>query len=221
MSRIYVKDWRSETDGVVKKALRIDIGEWVQTQAVDEGQMVTEEAWPDLEAVRHENQFGSPELPMMEIACTPEKSETVRDFWKENNIETWSTDLNPFLDPSVDPADHSQEADKKRFGHLTRVLVAWWKAAKFVQSRDTALFYHRLIKQAVKGADALHKWPNNIRGIATDARGVSDSKENPAINFEFVEGFSPPPRLETKRSVNPNHNFARWQQEVPCHRTKR
>lgn len=140
--------------------------------------MVTEETKPDLDAVRHVNQFGSPTQPMMEISSTPEKSDTVRDFLRENNIETWSSYINPFLDPSVEVADTSQEADEKKFGHFTRLLVAWWKAADFVQSRDTALFYQRLVKQVVQGADPLQKWPNNIIGIAVDAKGVRDSKEN-------------------------------------------
>lgn len=131
---MYVKDWRSEPVGVVKKALRQDIGEWLQLNAANEGQMFTEEVWPDLDAVRHVNQFGTPDCPIMEIACTPEKSDVVREFLRANKIETWPASINPFLEPSVDSADTSQGADRQRIGHFTRVLVAWWKAANFVLS---------------------------------------------------------------------------------------
>lgn len=98
----------------------------------------------------------------------------------------------PFLDPAVEPTDTEEEINKKKIGQFTRVLGAWWKAANFVQSKDTALFYQRLIKQAVKGPDALHKWPNHIQGIVVDARGVNDSRDNPDIAFEYVDGFTPP-----------------------------
>lgn len=167
--------------------------------------MVTEEIWPYLDAVRHINQFGSPEQPMMEIACTPEKSDIVREFLHDNNIETWPVTTNPFTDPTVDAADESQAAYKKRIGHFTRVLAAWWKAANFVQSRDTALFYQRLIKQAIQGNDALHQWPKHVIGVSLDARGVNDSNENPDIAFEYTEGFDPPPRTnkQTKKQLNP------------------
>lgn len=83
-------------------------------QSGDGGEIVTGEAWPDLEAVRHVNQFGSPEEPMMEIACTSEKLDTVRDFMKDNGIDIWPVDTNPFMDPSVRDSGSPQEATKKK-----------------------------------------------------------------------------------------------------------
>lgn len=85
---MYVKDWRSEPVGVAQKALRNDIAEWVRNKEAEEGSMYTGEVWPDMDAVLHVNQFGSTEKPMMEIACAPDKSDIVREFFHGNNIET-------------------------------------------------------------------------------------------------------------------------------------
>lgn len=71
---------------------------------------------------------------------------------------------------------------------------------KFVQSRDTALLYQRLITQAVQSDEALHKWPTHIQGIVIDARGVSDSKENPDIKFDYTAGFTPPKMNQKSKS---------------------
>lgn len=78
LTRVYVKDWRSDPVEVVKKAN--DIEKWTNLKGVDEVSIKTAEVWPDLDAVRHVNQFGYPEQPMMEIACTPQKSDTVRIY---------------------------------------------------------------------------------------------------------------------------------------------
>lgn len=53
LERVYIKDWRSEPVGVVKKALRQDIGEWAAQRALEHGAMDTVEAMPDIDAVRH------------------------------------------------------------------------------------------------------------------------------------------------------------------------
>lgn len=57
LTRIYVKGWRSQPVGALKKALRKDIAEWVQAREAQEGQMMSEETWPGMDAVRHVNQF--------------------------------------------------------------------------------------------------------------------------------------------------------------------
>lgn len=134
--------------------------------------MITEELWIDLLAVRYVNQFGTPEQPMMEITCTPEKIDAVREFLIDNGIEIWPVSTNPFPEPSVEATDTTKAADEKRIGYFTRVLLKWCKAANFVQSKDTEFFYQRLIKQAVQSTEALHKWPV---GISIDARGRGDS----------------------------------------------
>lgn len=168
---VYVKDSRSEPVGIAKKTLRQDIAEWLQQKEGEEGAMVIEETWPDLDAVRHVNQFGTPDEPMMEICCTSEKVDSVRAFLPDNDIETWPSDTKPLRIPSIQTTDTSPAAVKKGVGHLTRVILSWWKAANFVQSTDKALYYQRLIMQKVQDPDALHQWPSYITGINIDARG--------------------------------------------------
>lgn len=63
---------------------------------------------PYMDTIRHVNQFGTPETPIMEIDCVPDKVATVRVFMEHNNIELWSADLNPLVEHSTDPADTSQ-----------------------------------------------------------------------------------------------------------------
>lgn len=58
-------------------------------------------AEPDVDAIRHVNQFGTPAvllvLAVMEIACTPEKLDLLQNFFHTNNIATWKN-INPFLE---------------------------------------------------------------------------------------------------------------------------
>lgn len=119
--------------------------------------------------------------------------------------------------------DVSEEAEKRRIGHFTRVLLAWWKAANFIKSRDTALFFQRLIKQAVQSEEALHKWPKYIEGISIYARGVSGPKENPYIDFDYSDGYTPPPmNMQSKRQPNPQlRTLATGGTLPPTHAAKR
>lgn len=41
---------------------------------------------PDVDAIRHVNQFGTPKVPVMEIACITEKVDLAVNFLHENNI---------------------------------------------------------------------------------------------------------------------------------------
>lgn len=68
ISRVYVQDWRIEPVGKVKRALRQEIAEWATEQADENGNMSDAEVTPDLDAVRHVNQFGTPDVSVMEIA---------------------------------------------------------------------------------------------------------------------------------------------------------
>lgn len=49
----------------------------------------------------------------------------------------------------------------------------------------------------------MHPWPRGIVGIVIDAKGVEDAKENPAIAFEYMEGFTPPPPPVVNNKRNP------------------
>lgn len=87
LSRVYIHDWRSEPVGKVKKYLRREIGEWLQQRMVEDGQEDDGNSGPDVDSVRHVNQFGSPEVPIMEVACVPAKAEAVREFFRQNGID--------------------------------------------------------------------------------------------------------------------------------------
>lgn len=185
--RVYVRDWRSEPVGRVKRALRQEIAEWELATQMEDYANADQQTEPDVDAIRHVNQFGTPSVPVMEVACLPEKRDLVLNFFQENNIQIWE-DINPFLENSVTANDDSPDARRFRKAHLTRLLLAWWKAVNFLQSRDTSLYYQRLINAAVRGPDNLHPWPPGIVGISIDARGVSDAKSNPSIDFEYAPG---------------------------------
>lgn len=60
--RIYVKDWRSEPVGKLKRALRKEIAEWAQTEAMEDNDASTGDVVPDVDAIRHVNKFGTHRL---------------------------------------------------------------------------------------------------------------------------------------------------------------
>lgn len=195
--RTYVRDWRSEPVGKVERALRQEIAEWQHSQNMEDEANQHTQIEPDVDAIRHVKQFGSPAVPMMEIACVPEKSDIVLKFLHSNGIETWKN-INPFLEQSIDVMDNSPDDRRYRTAHFTRLLLAWWKAANFVQSRDTYLYYQRLINAAFRSPEGLHEWPKGITGISIDAHGISDSKANRDIQFEYEVGVEPPPSTTTR-----------------------
>lgn len=55
------------------------------------------QAEPDVDGIRHVNQFGRPSVPVMEIACIPEKLDLVQNFFRDKNITTWDN-INPSLE---------------------------------------------------------------------------------------------------------------------------
>lgn len=118
---MYVRDWRSEPVGRVKKALRQEIAEWSENENMEDGATTEGTAEPDIDAIRHVNQFGTPAVPVMEIACTPEKLDLLERFFQANQIAIW-TDINPFFEQSVDAADNSLDAKRYRIAHFTRLL---------------------------------------------------------------------------------------------------
>lgn len=107
--------------------------------------MITTDAVSDVDAIRHVNHFGTPQVPLMNITCVPGKAELVRCFLQARKIPLWPNDMNPLMENSVDAADKSPDATKYRVAHFTRVMIAWWKAANFVQITDTALYYQCLV----------------------------------------------------------------------------
>lgn len=150
LSRVYIKDWRKQPIGLVKKALRQAISTWSKQTSMNDVEEESEDSSIDIDAVRYLNQFGTPDQPIMEVACTSELVNTVKNFFKETEIELWTDDLNPFLDPEVAGDDKSMQATRRNIGHFIRVLTAWWKAALYVQNKYTATYYGRMVELAVQ-----------------------------------------------------------------------
>lgn len=124
----------------------------------------------------------------MEELCTPEKRDTVKAFLEIPNIEVWGEPLNPVLDPEVSGVDKRKETERRQILHFTRIIMAWWKAANFVERKYTAQYYQNLINLEVQSPNKIYQWPASIEGIAIDAREFEEAKENPSITFESKEG---------------------------------
>lgn len=157
---------------------------------VEEGTEI--EVTPDIDAVRHLNQFGTPDAPLMEIACTQDRKELVVKFFNESSIEVWPEDINPLLAPDISLDDDSTTAAKRHHVHTIRVLNAWWKGAHYVQNSDTAEYYMKLVTQAVRTSGSPYAWPKHVTGVRIDARGVLSPKDNPKIEFDYTPGFEEP-----------------------------
>lgn len=80
-------------------------------------------------------------------------------------------------------------AAKRHSSHSIRVLTAWWKAAHYVQNRDTAEFYTQLVGRIVQSPEELHAWPKHITAVYIDAKGVEESKKNPKVWFDYAQGY--------------------------------
>lgn len=139
--------------------------------------------------------------PLMEIACTPEKADLVRNFFVESEIPIWRDDLKPLLDPEIESGNNTTLATKRHIKHLTRVLTDWWKEAHYVQNKDTADYYGRITERVVQSPKALYEWPKHIEGVIIDARGVVGLKENPKIAFEYENGFEHLPNYTQNKQM--------------------
>lgn len=196
LSLVYVADWKDESIGKVKNALRAEIGQASNVAASHSGENRNSKYWPDVNAVRHINQYGtdseSPNRPLMEIACTAEKAEMVMDFFKKHGTTVFDGDLNPCIDPTFLEGDEDGDKDalaRRMKNHMVRLLLAWWKTANYIFSQDTKLFYKSALSQLLSGRDKLFEWPAFITAIHIDASGVNDRKDHPRIWFEYKEGY--------------------------------
>lgn len=191
LTLLYVKDWKDESVGTIKKALRNEIGQQTGAPAGHNGRAQIREQWPNIDAVRHINIFGSPTSPLMEIACTPDKAETVRNFFMKQDIQVYYVQLNPCIYPAV---VESNEADNRKIAtrlrnHFGRILLAWWKAAHYIYSPDTRLFYRRQLLQLIAEDGKLYDWPAFITEMHIDASNVNNRKDNPRIWFQYKPGY--------------------------------
>lgn len=123
--------------GFVKQALLQAIGKWTHQENMVDENADPATMDPDIDTMRHLNQFGTPVTPLIEIACITAKVEHVKKFFAEIDIHVWPDETNPLLAPDTPPTDSSAQADKRHFGNCVRVMVAWWKAAHYVQNQDT------------------------------------------------------------------------------------
>lgn len=87
LARVYVQDWRKDPVGTVKRALRLAIGEWLKQDDMGDTDEQDTSPTPELDAVRHLNQFGTPDAPLMEVACTVEKRDQVIQFFEANKVQ--------------------------------------------------------------------------------------------------------------------------------------
>lgn len=73
--------------------------------------------------------------------------------------------------------------------HFVRVLLSWWKAAHYVFSQDTKLYYKQVLQQIIGADNKLFKWTVFVKAIHIDSGEVNNKKYNPRIWFECQEGF--------------------------------
>lgn len=102
LSLICVADWKDESIGKVKNALRAEIGQAENDSASHSGDRQRKRTWPDVNAVRHFNQYGTTSRPLMEIACTPDKAELVMDFFERQGTVVFDGNPNPCIDPTFE-----------------------------------------------------------------------------------------------------------------------
>lgn len=200
LSLVNVRDWKDEMINVIKKALRMEIGQLKGRPAMEIGQLTgspavtgspdghngkdeNAEHFPDVYAVRHINVFGSQTSLLMEISCTPEKEETLRTFFEQQGIEVCDGQINPCIDPAI---LETVETDKRKIAlrlknHFVRILLAWWKAANYVYSPDIRLFYKRTLRHLISGDGKLFQWIYFIHAVHIDAEAVK--KERPPQNM--------------------------------------
>lgn len=80
-----------------------------QQEMKKEGKMVKSEAETEVNKVIYFNQLGTPHMPLMEIACVPEKEDLVYILIKAKDIKICPDKINPFWEQSVEEIDKSSE----------------------------------------------------------------------------------------------------------------
>lgn len=94
LSLIYIRDWNFESIGVIKKVLRTEIGQETGGPAIHNSQHHRKDPWPDVDTVRHINQYVSPSTPLMEVAYTPDKTDMVREFFECQGVKVCDAEIN-------------------------------------------------------------------------------------------------------------------------------
>lgn len=125
----------------------------------------------------------------MEIACTPEKEAKLREFFEQQEVEVGDNELKPCIDPAI---QETTETDNRKIAlrlknHFARMLLAWLKAANYVYSPETRLFYRRSLRQLIAGNNKLFEWPF-LLAVHIDAEEATNKKDRPRIWFEYKVG---------------------------------
>lgn len=187
----YVRYWKDQSIDEIRKALRAEIGLQTSAPANHSGRAKRNEHWSDVDAVRHINIFGTLAAPLLEVACTLDKVETLRTFFENQGLQVYDIHMSPWIDPTVaevNETDNRKIAIRLRI-HFARVLLAWWKAAHYIFSPETRLFYRRAFLQLIAEDGKIYDWPVFIKAIHIDDNNVNNKKDNPRAWFEYKQGF--------------------------------
>lgn len=127
----------------------------------------------------------------MEILCTPDKEDTLTDFFSRQGVEVCDDLLNPCIGPAI---NESTETDSRKIAlklknQVARILLAWWKPAHYFYSPDTRLFYRRALRKLISDHGQLFEWPAFIQAIQIDPDAVQTKKDHPRIWFEYKVGY--------------------------------
>lgn len=98
---------------------------------------------------------------------------------------------NPCIDPAINEKNETdnRKLAKRMRNHFVRLLLAWWKAAHYVFSPDTRLYYRRTLLQLISGDGKLFAWPTFINSVHIDAKNLNTRKDNPRLWFEYKAGY--------------------------------
>lgn len=127
----------------------------------------------------------------MEVACTPEKIETLRKFFIQQGVEVCDSHLNSCIDQAIHEGNETdnRKLAKRLRKHFIRLLLAWWKGAHYVFSPDTRQFHKRTLLQLIEGNGKLFECPAFVHAIHIDATNVQSRKDNIRVWFEYKEGY--------------------------------
>lgn len=125
--KVYVRDWKDESIGIVKKALRSEIGMLTGGPSNQTRKGHRNEPCLDGDAVRHIKQFESPKSPLMEIVCTPEKADNLREFFMKQGINVFDAQFNPCIDQDIHDTNENdnRKLDMRLRNHFASLLLAW------------------------------------------------------------------------------------------------
>lgn len=182
LQRVYVAQWNDDYEGAIKSDLRESIcTHWGSNSCTYTGD--------EFNVVRYINKIGAAsDNPVIEILCTADKEEVLKNYFISNNIEVLPSDYNPFLASQEyiddDPVD--VQNDYKRF---EEVLEKWFISSQRADHSDTKKYYRTIMRAAVRGRTELHQWPAHITGV-TIKYSASEYRPIPNVDFMLEKEFA-------------------------------